>query len=341
MVNLEKMYTIEQIQSIKNGSFTLSVDTLQLLAFIEKNIDIPPPSTTTSTMNTSQHNTYFSNDRQYKHRHDEKKPKSMLVKSSKFSALEEDAGLTVAPPSIFKTTKFAVKTGITKQINEIRMKINNISSSTYAKNSMGIIDLILQWKEESENIESDMKQIADAVFDIVSKSKMNSELNSDLYKLCVSNFDVNGSIIFTQILHDNISTLENMIKTIEYVDPNEDYDKYCIYSKQTAQIIGMTTFYVNCTKNLTIPVEMVYLFLDRLLSTIDTLIHETDKIPEVELIADIVFVIIESCHQHMVFDKPELLKRIVDIAGYKNKQYPSVSNRFVFKFMDMRDLVNA
>lgn len=332
------MYSIEQIQLIKNGGYVLPAETLQLLITIEKNLDIP----SMSVSNSPPPNTYFSSDRQYKHRNDAKPAKSMLVKSTKFAALEEDN--TASAPPVFKTTKFAVKTGITKQINEIRMKINNLSAATYSKNSAGIIELITQWKEESDNVE-DMRQIADAVFDIVSKSKMNSDLNADLYKLCIENFDNKKSDgvysqIFTEILGANISTLENMIETIEYADPNQDYDKYCVYSKQNSQIIGMTTFYVQCAKKLAIQVETIYSFLERLLEKIAILMREEDKVANVELIADVVFVIVESCHLHMVFDRPELLKQIVDIAGYKNRQYPSVSNRFVFKFMDMRDLIN-
>lgn len=326
---------------------------MQLLTSIEKNIDIPPVPVATNMGsgsgggNFQQHDKY---DRQYRHKYDNGKHHShgqnkapVLVKSTKFSALDEDAP---APTAVFKATKFAVKTGITKQINEIRMKINNISSATYAKNSAGIIDLISQWKEESENVEDDMKQIAETVFDIMSKTKMNSDLNADLYKLCVVKFDADAGQkegllgIFTKTLHTHISTLENMVQTVEYADPNQDYDKYCVYSKQISQIIAMCTFYVNCTKISIIPVDIVYSFLANLLGSLDTLLNETDKTAEVELIADIVFVIVESCHQHMVFDRPELLKKVVDISAYKNKQFPSISNRFIFKFMDMRDLVN-
>lgn len=332
------MYTIEQILSIKNGDYVVPQEVAQLLASIEKNIDIPVIPAITNTHGGFQH------DRPYRHnKYEDKKHKHtpILVRSTKFAALE-DENVPAAP--VFKATKFAVKTGITKQINEIRMKINNISAATYAKISVGIIDLISQWKEESENVEEDMKQIAETIFDIMGKTKMNSELNADLYKLCVDRFDGSAGIdsagIFTKTLHTNIVTLENMVQNVEYADPNQDYDKYCVYSKQISQIIAMCSFYVNCTKISIIPVNIVYSFLHKLLDSLDTLLQEEGKIAEVELIADIVFVVVESCHQHMVFDKPELLKKVVDIAGYKNKQFPSISNRFIFKFMDMRDLVN-
>lgn len=338
MVKLGNMiYSNEQIQAIKNGAFSLSPETVQLLVFIEKNLDIP--------IQTSQPtNDYCSNDRPHHHKYGSggggggnmKSSKPALVKSSRFAALDDES--SAHPPVVFKVTKFAVKTGITKQINEIRMKINNLSTSTYTKNSSAIIELITQWKSESEEWESDLKQVCEAIFDIVSKTKLNSELNADLYKLCISNFD-EGNGIFTETIHNGIRMLETMIDSVEYSDPNLDYDKYCVYSKQIAQIIGMSTFYVNSAKNMMVSVDKIYGLLETLLGKIDQFIHETDKVATVELLADVIFVIVEAFYPAMSFDKPELLKRIVDIAGYKNKQYPSVSNRFVFKFMDMRDLI--
>jgi len=338
MVNLRKnmLYTIEQIQAIQQGVFVLPKETIDLLAHIEKNLDIPPLQPGSGGHND---NYYSSSDRQYKHGNGQnytKSTKPTLVKSSKFAALEEDA----ASQPVFKTTKFAVKTGITKQINEIRMKINNLSNSTYSKNSEAVIELIRQWEPQSENWELDLKQICDAVFDIVSKTKLNSDLNAALYKLCISHYDQEGSAIFTEMINNGVNTLETMIDTAEYADPNQDYDKYCVYSKQTAQIIGMATFYVNSMKISMVSLDKIYTLLENLLEKIEKYTREEDKVATVELLAEVVFVIVEACHLAMTFDKPDLLKKVVDIAGYKNKQYPSVSNRFVFKFMDMRDLIN-
>ena len=80
--------------------------------------------------------------------------------------------------------------------------------------------------QDSSEAVINLQRVAQFIFDIASTNKFYGEIYADLYKELVLKFE-----IFKTILLEFVSTYNETIKTIQYVDSNENYDAYCDYTK--------------------------------------------------------------------------------------------------------------
>ena len=85
----------------------------------------------------------------------------------------------------FKTTKIETKTGIEKQVNDLRVMLNKISKATYEKQRDAILAAFRDYftsTEEGLVTNENTTRLSKAVFDIASTNKFYSELYADLFK---------------------------------------------------------------------------------------------------------------------------------------------------------------
>ena len=347
-------------------SYELQPDVLNVIKYLEKTIEIPdmsqmnththvPNRTHTSSAPNFQRPSYGSQSRQSpldmrtRPSMDPTRKQTRPMNNDRYSMNQQgNAGGRnhKSSPTLedwettrnFKTTKFETKTGVEKQINDIRIVLNKISTSNYEKQRDIILGHIREFfsydSEDPAERDENIKKISSAIFDIASSNKFFSELYAQLYKELIDEFDIFGTIIDSFIAGFN-----DTIATIQYVDPDVNYDEFCRINKVNDKRKATAAFIVNLMKKSVIPMdtitEIIHVFMQHILSYI----KETDKGKEVEEITETLFILITNC-------KTELLthpKWIQDIYPHikvlssteAKKSNPSISNRVIFKFMDL------
>jgi hypothetical protein len=238
----------------------------------------------------------------------------------------------------FKTTKFETKTGVEKQINDIRIVLNKISSANYDKQRDAILGHIREFFsyecEDPLEREENIKKISYSIFDIASSNKFYSELYAQLYKELISEFEIFGTIIDSFIAGFN-----ETIATIQYVDPDDNYDEFCRINKINDKRKATAAFIVNLMKKSVIPIDtitdIIHVFMQHILSDI----KEPNKGKEVEEITETLFILITNCktdlltHTRWIEDIYPHIKVLSSTNAKQNN--PSISNRVIFKFMDL------
>lgn len=233
----------------------------------------------------------------------------------------------------FKTTKMETKTGVDKTINDIRVHLNKMSLANYEKQRDVIVAEISKYMgpEFADTQVDDISKIASAIFDIASGNKFFSELYAELYKELVERFSA-----FSDILARFVDTFPETVQHIEYVDSDADYDGFCRVTKQNDKRKATTTFLMNAMKKGLIPREKVLVILCGWMDTAVRWMGEPDRIHHIEEIAENIFVVVSS--GSFEFREYAEWKTCVDaIARITQKIQPqmSMSNRVLFKFMDM------
>jgi len=242
----------------------------------------------------------------------------------------------------FKSTKMDVKQGIDKNISDIRVLLNKISNKNYDVQKEVIKSAISEFMNEvnaSEDTTTITQKFSKDLFNIMSTNKFFSELYTSLYKELLADFD-----FLSEHFLQEITAFKHTIDNIQYCDPNIDYDNFCNYTKINDTRRATTMFIVNMFKNNIIGMETVldilHYFLQKSLEFIDT----ENKINEVEEITENIFLIVSNCHEF--FDessektqlwKDTILPIIIQISQMKLKEHASLSNRFLFKYMDIID----
>ena len=267
----------------------------------------------------------------------------------------------------FKATKIVLKEGVDKYINDIRINLNKLTDKNYDVQKNIIIekiDIIKNHKYENENdndnenkvdtlnpnqeqktLNDDMNKVTKVIFDIASSNKFFSELYAKLYKELIQHFD-----IFQTIINEHIDTFKYSINNILYIDPNTDYDGYCKYTKTNDQRKAHCMFIVNLIKNNVLDIDVIYDILQYFLTKSLEFIHMENKNIEVEEITENIFIIVTNIYsfiQLYINNNPDennqwktnILPNIIKISQMKLKEYPSISNRAIFKYMDIIDTI--
>lgn len=241
----------------------------------------------------------------------------------------------------FKTTKIEKKEGKEKLLGEIKICLNKLSSKNYETQKDKILELLKELKTEKlENETINVKSIAQTIFDIASSNQFYAELYAKLYKELIG-YDT----IFVEVLNVFLSTFTNNVKEIHYIDPDVDYDGYCSYNKQNDIRKSTSVFIIHLMKEQIIPVlkvmSIIVAFQDISIQYMD----EPNRLNEVEEIAEMLYLILKcgisifsNCKADYIW-KFVITKNIQTFSKYKKNDKKSISNRAIFKYMDILQLI--
>jgi hypothetical protein len=205
-------------------------------------------------------------------------------------------------------------------VNTIRLLLNKISDKTYVDCATKIINII---EKLSSN---EISLLYNNMFEVILHNSFYSKLYADVYSLCITNNNQ-----FLEGFHLQYDKYIQSFNDITYVDPNIDYDKYCINNSnnELRKSFGKFMFYLN--KNTIIDISIIHNTLDILLSKIQELILVSNNISIVDEMVENIFII---------YDKTNTINNkykstMVELSKYKSKQFPSLSNKSIFKIMDL------
>jgi hypothetical protein len=231
-------------------------------------------------------------------------------------------------PNIMKIQK----EGFEKQLADLRGMLNKISTKTYDTLKDKII---VQVKEiicdETQN--ENAQKIVEFIFDTAISNKFYSELYSHLYKELIDLFD-----IFNNKIEPFMEQYMHSFHNIIVVDQNEDYDGFCENNKKNEKRKATTVFMANLLKNQVISEMIVIDMIMAMQELSEKYIEEENRKSEVEEITENLFLLITSSPTSLKTAelwKTKIEPNIRKFSAYKTKDKTSLSNRVVFKYMDI------
>ena len=223
------------------------------------------------------------------------------------------------------------KKGIDAEINKIRVCLNKLSESTYADNVVQIKEII-----NAMNVsEEDLYKVGNAIFEIASNNKFFSKLYANLYTELMQTFPMLRDI-FTQ----NYNSYSTLFKNIQYVNPDVDYNQFCINNVANEQRKAMSAFFVNLNLSGVIPAESIADILKELFESVISLMVQPNKSNEVcEIVENIAILYttkeLPETRVNWMDAENTLAEIIVKLGKTKMKTYPSLPSKAIFKFMDL------
>ena len=235
----------------------------------------------------------------------------------------------------FQATKLEQKVGIDAQIDLLRSSLNKMSDKNY-NDSYGKITEILNQLIKEETSPENMLKIGNAIFEIASNNRFYSKLYADLYTSLIHNYEIMRTIFET-----NLNSFMELFNFIEHADPDQDYDKFCKVNKNNERRKAFSLFFVNLKKNGIISesriIELIYGLFEQLTSFI-LIENKKDEVDELTENIAILYdkKLFEKCSNKIVDETfPQIINRL---AHSKVKTYPSLSNKSIFKFMDLIEM---
>jgi hypothetical protein len=404
-----KKCDFERIQ-YEGFSYTLSPDVLKIIQSIADQVGSPeyvktpqfekrqPISLTTTQSHTSinpnnlsmnnynnnnsSHNSISNNNN--KRYDNNKKRDKYSYNNNKGQEITDDDWEAIRK---FQATILAKKEGIDASIETIRVHLNKITDKTYETLKVLIVEeinkIISNANEVANEVGSEgaanaspellleLKKIGDAIFNIASSNGFYSKVYATLYKDLMSQFKFMRGIFET-----NYKGFNSLFKTIEYYDPNKDYDKFCQMNKDNEKRRSMCSFYINLMLQGIISPKSILKIILGLQELMLEKIKVADATNIVEELSEVLFILITSssemfkravsnpnnkevlggsdsssddeavasdvaCEAVSTYVSPTKWEKIVSNVNYisklKQKSFPSISNKTIFKHMDIID----
>ena len=230
------------------------------------------------------------------------------------------------------TTVINKKEGIDSSIDQIRKHLNKMTNKTYTSLKEKIIEEI-----EKINIEeNDMTKIGEAIFSIASGNSFFSSMYAELFKELMEKFDSMRVIFDT-----NFDKFRSIFNTIDYCDPNTDYDKFCANNKMNEQRRAISLFYVNLMIQGVIPSGKLIDIIRDLQNYMNRIIVVENNKSIVDELSEILYIIITNSYEKLnkVDGWKEIREFVVVVSEMKTVNVASISNKTIFKHMDMLDVI--
>jgi len=237
----------------------------------------------------------------------------------------------------FQTTKIEQRVGLDAQIDLVRSHLNKMSDKNYIDVKNKIISIIENMmKEIIDNDE--MTKLGNIIFEIASTNRFYSKMYADLYSDLINKFQ-----IMEDIFQENFRNFMDLFDNIEYVEPNVDYNKFCKINKDNEKRKALAAFFINLMNNDIISKDKIITIIRNLTSKIYLYINQDNKKNEVdELIENIAILYKKELFNgevdYELIDGMTISEIIENLAHSKSKNYLSLSNKSICKFMDLIEM---
>ena len=151
------------------------------------------------------------------------------------------------------------------------------------------------------------------------------------------------------VFNTNFSKFSDKFEEIQYVDPDVNYDGFCDNNKINEKRRANSQFIVNLALNGFISNLSVARILRQLLDTIMNTITRSDKKNEVDEMTENVAILFNKQMIEDVIEEADdeeeynvgdatILETIESLANKKAKDCASLSNKAIFKYMDLVEM---
>ena len=325
MTTTIERYSLDEINQILfNGfDYSLNEDTIKTISEIALQVGAPDyvksrvfqKREVTNTQNTSGHEKPRIN-KKYRNPNE-------MVNDEDWDAIR----------AVQITQQAKEKSDTETQIDSIRINLNKLTNKNYIDMRNKIFEIIDKLNPE------DMPKISTIIFEIASTNRFYSKLYADLYS------DLSTKYTYMMdIIKENIDKFTDLFEKIEYVDPNANYDKFCEVNKSNEKRKSLAVFYMNLMSNGIIKKEVILNIMMSLITQFYNFLREENKKNEVDELTEILALLYEKelyeKETSLKIDNYTVVQLVEQIAKSKVKDYKSLTNKSLFKFMDLVEATN-
>lgn len=337
MTSVSLRYNLEQIEDIifKGFDYNIPDDVMEKISNLV--VQVGSPDYVKTPVFKKRDNPMKINPETSLNSNSVAKDSSKKRRGNKHMEMSDEVWNSVKP---FQTTKIETKTGIDAEFDSIRTIINKMTDKNYSDMCDKIIEIIDRLV--LENSESNLSVIGENIFDIASSNRYYSKIYAQLYSLLSSKYN----FIKEQYLQ-NLDKFTDLFNNIEYVDSNENYDRFCEINKINEKRKSLAAFYINLMYCGIISRDIIISITRNLLSKAYEYISLENKKNEVEELTETISILYkkdlynQDNQNDISYEKIKgftIIEIIEKIANSKAKDYKSLTNKSLFKFMDLIDM---
>jgi len=316
------IYTIQDFDNIKwsDSTFTLPEETTNLINLLTQQVGAPTYVKTPSFSNKNTNNNDKNSYRKKKRRNEE------VNTADDWQSLRS-----------FQKTEFVKKEGIEKEIDGIRALINKLTDKTYDRIIEKLTETLDEIKDNETCDEVYIDKIGHSIFTMATSNKFNSNVYAKLASELQSKYE-----FMTNIVDNNINEFMKLFENMEFVSPDDDYDKFCemniINEKRRAMSLFLTSLY----KHKVLTLDFIFDKIQKVQNMImkeETMLHESSRM-EVEELSENLYILLTNIPFSTLSSHSEwkqIMDNLLQIKNTDTKACMGISPKAKFKHMDILD----
>ena len=316
------IYTIQDFDNIKwsDSTFTLPEETTNLINLLTQQVGAPTYVKTPSFSNKNTNNNDKNSYRKKKRRNEE------VNTADDWQSLRS-----------FQKTEFVKKEGIEKEIDGIRALINKLTDKTYDLIIEKLTETLDEIKDNETCDEVYIDKIGHSIFTMATSNKFNSNVYAKLASELQSKYE-----FMTNIVDNNINEFMKLFENMEFVSPDDDYDKFCemniINEKRRAMSLFLTSLY----KHKVLTLDFIFDKIQKVQNMImkeETMLHESSRMEVEELSENLYILLTNIPFSTLSFHSEwkQIMDNLLQIKNTDTKACMGISPKAKFKHMDILD----
>ena len=237
----------------------------------------------------------------------------------------------------FQVTELEKRQGIDAHLDGIRSDLNKITDKTFEEVFAALCARIDELKDEPDA--SHLQTVGAAIFNTASSNHFFSAVYARLFRQLLEKYDE----VFQTVFQTNFDQFMALFKTIEHADAKKDYTRFCEVNKTNDKRRAMSLFIINLMKQGVITTLQIVDIVQQLQTLIQEHLRQSNHANEVEELTENLFIILKDAQSQLSNAHAEEWAAIVLEVEYvsqlkpKNAKHPSISNKTIFKHMDILD----
>lgn len=234
----------------------------------------------------------------------------------------------------FQKTELIKSEGIQIEIDSIRALINKITEKTYDPVVAKLIEKIDSF-DDSITQSEDINKIGLVILNMATSNRFNSKVYAKLCS-CLSN----KYEFMKNIINIALTDFMKLFDSIEAVDPNENYDKFCELNIINDNRRAMSLFLCNLYHNDFIEFNLISNILHELINRINNTKHELSHKMENDEIIESISIMASNCPIDNIKSIDNFENYVNEICQLNIKENLGISSKTKFKHMDIKTLLN-
>ena len=228
----------------------------------------------------------------------------------------------------FKPTQKVERSDNEQIVQGIKTSMNKITDKNYD----AMLEAILNDMSKLEGTD-EMNVIQDAIFNTASSNRFYSKVYAKLYSCFIDKYPY-----FRERIDKELSHYISQFATIQKVNPDEDYELFCEVNKENERRKALTEFFVNLMFESVIETESILSSFDKLYGVLMELVNDADQKHSVVEVSENMFILLNTGKKIFIDIWEDMRSKISVVAKMSVKKNPGLSNKSLFKFMDIMEI---
>jgi hypothetical protein len=318
MTAMVQTYTLEDFHNVMDDGLNIKLDpgTIEIIQQIADQVGAP------EYVRTPQFVRKERSDGSGRPRNRKNKKKAVELSDADWEAIRQ-----------FEATQREKKEGIDASMDLIRKTINKITDKTYMALIGGLHE---EFEKVADASEEDLAKLSSTVFSLVSETGFYSDMLASLYVELVGKYSYLKADLDTCI-----NSFQEWCFNVNYVSPDEDYDGFCANNKENTRRQSVAKFLVNIARAEMIEHSLIMDFLQNTHTSLLESVNLGNKKETLDELSELVaiFAIEGKDFLSELSEWDDIQTSIASVSKMKSKNHDGLSNKTVFKYMDIIDVI--